>query len=173
MTATTAATSTLSLHDNMTKFASKAITSINYLSVNHDTRANASTQSNNDKIFQTTCHAIGHLTNSSGISVVGKRNRYSTQPFREHISQRHHAIVSPNQVRSKLNRTIIVVAVRCTDTHSFDGSDTANLLNNDIQSLKRSVNIVSHIGIGLRFNGSCSLNLSTAINDAKYRVCST
>ena len=81
--------------------------------------------------------------------------------------------MSPSQVRSKLYCTFIVVAVRCSNAHCLDIFHAANLLNDNVQCVERSLNIVFNVGIGLRLNGRCSLNLASAIHDSEYRVRST
>jgi hypothetical protein len=143
----------------VTQLASKTIAAINQLTVNHDTRTYTSAQSDNDKVFHTTGYAIGHLTDSSCIGIVGKTNR-DAKLVREQLCQRHYTIATPLKVGCKLDSTIIVVAVRGTDTHSFNLVNATHLVDDDLQRVDSSVNIIVYIFVSLCLDGSGSLNIS-------------
>ena len=152
----------------MTKLASETVAAVNQLTINYDARTYTSAKSDNDEVLHTTSHTISHLADSGCISVVGK-SYWNAELIREHLSQRHYAVATPLKVGSELNSTIIIVAVRSTDTHSLNLIDTTNLVDDNLQSLNRSVYIrLRVVAITLCLDRCSGLDVATAINDAKY-----
>ena len=79
-----------------------------------------------------------------------------------------YTIVSPRQIRSKLDCAVIIVAVRSTNTHGLDFLDTANLLDDRLQSLDRCGYVIIYITVTTSFDGCGGLDIATGINNTKY-----
>ena len=105
---------------------------IEQLTVDHDTRAYASTQGDDDEVLHTACHTINHLTNGSGIGIIGQGYGDIVQTLAEQLGEGHHTIMSPRQIGGKLDGAVIIVAVRGTYTHGLDLLDTAHLVDDDL-----------------------------------------
>ncbi len=164
---TTTARTTVEAYNGMTELTGKAITAINQLTIDYDTRANASTEGNNDKVLHTASHTVSHLADGSRIGIIGKGYR-DTQSIREELGQWHDARATPLQVRRKLDSTIIIVTIRSTYTHSLDLADTTHLIYNDLESLNSSLDIVVDIIISLRLDSCGHLDITTAVDNSKY-----
>ena len=74
----------------VTELTGKAVVTVHNLSVNHDTRANACTQRNLDKVLHTACCTVGHLTHGSGVGIVGNAARYAHAVLNK-LGKRHNA----------------------------------------------------------------------------------
>ena len=153
----------------MAQLAGKTIMTVKQLSVNHNTRTHTGTQCDNDKILHTASHTVNHLADSSGIGIVGKRYG-NAQCIAEQLSQGHYTIVSPRQIRSKLDSAVIIIAIRSTNTHGLDFLDTADLLDDGLQSLNRCGHVIIYIVVATSLDGSSGLDIATGINNTKYRV---
>ena len=78
--------------------------------------------------------------------------------------------MTPLQIRSKLYRSCIVVAIGGADSHRLNLINTSHLVYDYMNGLYRSCHIILHVIIGLCLNNSSSLDLATAVYDTKYRV---
>ena len=78
--------------------------------------------------------------------------------------------MGPGQVRSKLDRTGVVVGIRGTDTHGLDLLDAAYLVDDHLQSLHTGIHIILYFVIAARLDGCCCLDLTTGIHDAENGV---
>ena len=154
----------------MTKFSGKSVAAIDQLTIDDDTRAHARSQGYDDEVLHTTCYTISHLAHSRSIGVVGQSHGDSAQPVAEHLGQWYDAVMRPCQVWSKLYGSCIVVAIRCTDTHRLDGLNAAHLLDDYLQSLNASIDIVLNLVVALRLYSRRSLDFATCIHDSKHRV---
>ena len=143
---------------------------IEQLSVDDNARAYTSAEGNDDKVLHAACHTIDHLSDSCCIGIVGQCYRDVVQTLAEELRQGNHTVVSPGQVRSKLNRTLIIVAVRRTDTHCLDFLNAAYLVDNDLQCFNTGIHIVFCLFVITCFDSRSSLDLTTGINDSKYGV---
>jgi hypothetical protein len=56
----------------VSQLSGKAIAAINHLAINHNARANACTESDNNKVFHATSNAVCHLSDSSCIGIIGQ-----------------------------------------------------------------------------------------------------
>ena len=155
----------------MSKLTSKAVAAIDELTVDDDTRANTRTQCDHDEVFHATSHAVDHLTDSGGISIVGQSHR-NAQTLLEHSGQRHNSIMAPRQVGSKLDGAVIIVAVRCTNTHCLDHVDASHLFDDRLQSSHASVHVVFHFVVALSLDSGSGLDLATTVNNTEDGVCS-
>ncbi len=82
--------------------------------------------------------------------------------------QFHNTLASPLKVRSKLDSAVIVVAVRRTDTHSLNLIYATNLVDDNLQSLNRSVDIsLNIVAIALSLDSSSGLDVATAVNNTE------
>ena len=152
----------------MAQLTGKAVVTIQKLTVNNNTRANTCTQSDNNEILHSASHTVNHLADSSGIGIIGKSHRNVIQTLAEELSKRHYAIVSPRQVGSKLDSTIVIVAVWSTDTHGLYLLDSAHLVYNNLKYFYTGINISLGSSVTTGFDSGSSLNLSTSINNAEY-----
>ena len=154
----------------MAQFAGKAVVTVEQLSVDDDTRADARSKGDDDEVLHATGHAVDHLAQGSGVGVVGQRHRDTAEPLAEHLSQRHHTVVSPRQVGGKLDGTVIIVAVGGADAHRLDLVDTAHLLDDGLQGLDTSVDV----GLGrleaTGLDGGGCLDVAACVDNTKHGV---
>ena len=144
--------------------------SVQQLAIYHDTRSYARTQGNNNEILHATGYTVDHLAQCRSIGIVRQGYWNIVQPLTEHLGQRHYTAVSPRQVRSKLNGTIIIITVGRTDSHRLDFFDAANLLNDDLQSLYTGVHIFFCRRKTASLNSCCCLDVTAGIHYSKHGV---
>ena len=78
--------------------------------------------------------------------------------------------MSPGQVGCELNRTIIIIGIRSTDTHRLDGVNATHLLDDGLQSGNGSIDVCLGSGKAARLDGRSSLDFTTRINDSEHRI---
>ena len=76
----------------------------------------------------------------------------------------------PGEIGGELYRAGIIVAVGGTDTHGFDGFDTAHLVDDDLQGFHAGVNVVFHFVVTLSLDGCGSLDVTSGVNDSEHGV---
>ena len=69
--AATAETAVVALNYHMAQLAGKAVVAVDQLTIDHHAGANTGAECDHDEILETAGSAIGHLTDSGGIGVVG------------------------------------------------------------------------------------------------------
>ena len=67
----------------------------------------------------------------------------------------------------------IVVGIWRANTHGLDFVDTSHLVDDNLQGFNGSVDVCLTCFITLGFDGGCSLDVATAVNDAENGVCSS
>ena len=157
---------------HVTKLTSETIATIYHLTIDYNTRTNTSTKSDVDEVCHTASNTVCHFTNSCSISIIGKSNRQIIQTLTEHLCQWHNTIVTPTKVRSIFNSTIIEIAVRSTNTHSLNLAQATYLINDWLQGINSSINIIIYRVITLSLYSCRCLNIATTINNTKYGVSS-
>ena len=100
----------------MTKLTGKTVVAIYNLTVYHDTRTDAGTKSNHNKVFKTTGGTVGHLAESCSIGIVchGYGN---TELVANKMSQRE---AGPRQIYSIVDAAVIVVGIGSAYTYTLN-----------------------------------------------------
>ena len=145
----------------MTQFASKAITSVNQLSVDDDTRADTCAESNHDEVLHSACHAVNHLAYSSRISVVCKSYGNVAETLGEHLCQWNYAIVSPRKIGGELDSALIEIAVGRSYTHRLYEVQASHLVDDYLQGVNASVNISLNALVALSLYCRCGLDFAS------------
>ena len=156
----------------MTELASKAVATIDDLSVDDNTAAHTCAECNDDEVLHATCCAIGHLTHCCGVGVVGELHGNACCLV-EHIGQRNDALVSPRQVGSELDGAVVVVAVGSTDAHALHLVGSANLCQKGLQASHASLYEGFSGLVLLRLDTVLCNDLATSVNDSEYGVGTT
>ena len=78
--------------------------------------------------------------------------------------------MAPREVWRKLYGTFIIVTIGRSNTHCLNLLDTSHLLNDGLQCLNTSIDIVLYFLEALGLNSSCCLNLASTIHDTENRI---
>ena len=156
----------------MAKLAGKSVVTINKLSVDHDTRAHAGAEGDDDEVLHTASHAIGHLADGCCIGVVGHCHGDATETLGEHLGEWNDTL-APNEVGSVLDVASVVICVGCADTHGLDFFNATHLVDDNLQSLDGCIDVFLTCLITLGLDGSCGLDVATAVNDTENGVSSS
>jgi hypothetical protein len=78
--------------------------------------------------------------------------------------------MSPWQVRSKLDGAVIIVAIGSSDAHSLDFVKAAYLFDNGKENLHAGIHIRFWCGVPAGLDGSCSLDVSSGVDNAENRI---
>ena len=81
--------------------------------------------------------------------------------------------MAPSQVWRKFYRALVVVTVRCTDTHCLDLINSANLVDDHMKGFYGSLHVVFYLIIALGLNSCSCLDVATAVHNTKHRVGTT
>ena len=108
----------------MTKFSSKAVVTVDELSVSDDTATDTCTESDIYEILHTLSHTILHLADGGSIGIIGNLCREACLLLDE-PAQRNNA--PPWQVGSIHDFACIVVGHRSTHTDTLELACTAML----------------------------------------------
>ena len=112
----------------MSELTSKAVMAVNKLSIDNDTRADTSSKRYHKKVFQAFSHTVGHLAKGGSICIVSQHH-VDAEALAEHSSKRDRLSLCPCYVWRVLNHSSMIIAVRCSCTHTVNTAYTTNLLN--------------------------------------------
>ena len=101
--------------------------SVNQITSDNDTATYTCSQSDNDKVFHTTCCSVSHFTDCSSIGVVSQCNGNTADLFADQLCQRYFTF--PWKVRGKFDTTVEEVAVRSSYADTFDFVRTSGLVD--------------------------------------------
>ena len=152
----------------MTQLTCKSVVTVEQLTVDHDTRAYAGAEGDDDEVLHATGHAIDHLADSGGIGIVGESHGDVVEALAEEFSEGHYTVVSPRQIGGKLDGAVIVIAIGGANAHGLDLIDAANLVDDDLQGLDTCVDIVLDLFIAAGLDSGCSLDVTTGIDNAEH-----
>ena len=102
----------------MAELAGKPVVPIDNLAVYDDAAAHSGTESDHDEVLHSARRAVGHLAHGRRVRVVGKSHRNAVETLRKHLSHRNGLGLRPDNVRSHLHHSGVVVPVRGTDSDS-------------------------------------------------------
>ena len=137
---------------------------IHHLTVDNDTATHTSTQCNHDKVFHTTGSTVSHFTDSSSICIVCQSSG-DTQSFFKHGSQRKNSF--PRQVRSKFNRSRVIVTIRSTDTDTSDFINATISNNQWKQAFTHFISVFFYCRITRCFDWTAGNNSSACVYNSK------
>ena len=114
----------------MSQFTSKAIMSVNKLSIDDNTWANTCAKCYHDEIVHVFCYTIHLFAQSSCIGIIGNGYR-NVQFFTKHLCKRN-LILLPRKVRGHLYVASIVVGIRGSYSQTNDFSDWNIVFGNKV-----------------------------------------
>ena len=101
---------------------------VKHLTIDHDTASDTCSEGDHDEILHTLGSAVSHFTDSSSVCVICKSNRKTAHSFRQKLCELDGLSAAPHKVDSILDRTLIIVAVRCTYSDTTDLSFLVSIL---------------------------------------------
>ena len=89
-TSAAAYASVVALYHHVAKFISKTVVAIHELTVDNDSGSYARSEGNHDEIFHAASRAVGHLSESGSVGVIGDSHGYSSESLADLLCQRNH-----------------------------------------------------------------------------------
>ena len=150
----------------MAQLPGKTIMPIEQLPIDHDTTTETRAECHHHKITHPLRIAIIQLAHSGCIGIIGQDHR-QIKMLMEHTQERSDP--APLQIHRILDRTIIIIGIGRTDTHSTDGN-TAFCLCQSLAHLSHKLlhKLPGILNIGL--NRRLEMRMSLSINKAHLGI---